>query len=581
MSRTQDAIYQFLSRRQTRYLLAWLLMAIVAAVAYWWSWTVFDWPDRPGGNRGHTLIDFGGQWLLGRMLVDGHGRHLYHRNYQWPVVQAAYPRSDEAPVAPNPWEHAPHEAEELMRCCMGSDSPKAAQARASFCAVLAGANPLAQLLQFFGVVHCAEQCCAEIATESIGGPLYPPIHALFMTSLARLAPARAYRIMQGIGFLCVAVAAAGIRLLSAGRIWFPVAVILVLLAPGCVNTINLGQNSVFALAVLIWGWTLLTRGHPVLGGMVWGLFSFKPVWAGAFLLVPLLMGQMQFCLAMVVTGAALAAATLPLVGLQGWLDWLQVAREAVSVYNTDTNWIFLSRDLLSIPRRWLLDFQTPEAERVSLAATVIGRTLLLTVIATTASISLTRKDRKQAFAGPPAAFLLFGAWLSCFHFMYYDVLLTLLPALLLVLEPDRWWHPTFVGVLPQLEPGKNSALESYYQPRVPAVYPPGSCRRGVAVLNSLTLSLIVLLWAVDLLLPGLGVTASVAFNMLERLSIPSPLKFTTSLTGPPWPTFVILVLWAWCGWLWLHSQRQTGTLEEKLRQRPAARPVERPCPEHA
>ena len=39
------------------------------------------------------------------------------------------------------------------------------------------------------------------------------------------------------------------------------------------------------------------------------------------------------------------------------------------------------------------------------------------------------------------AFVLLGAWLSCYHFMYYDVLLAALPIFLLKLFfPDRVFH---------------------------------------------------------------------------------------------------------------------------------------------
>src|SRR5205823_6328402 len=96
------------------------------------------------------------------------------------------------------------------------------------------------------------------------------------------------------------------------------------------------------------------------GGVVWGLFAFKPVWGLAFFLVPLLSGRWRMCLAMVGTGAALGLLTLPVVGVQTWFDWLQVGREAAGVYNVNENWIHLSRDLQGIPRRLLLDFNLPE-----------------------------------------------------------------------------------------------------------------------------------------------------------------------------------------------------------------------------
>ena len=82
----------------TRYVMAWLLALGTAAYILYSAWTSFDSdkkpdgsPRRRGGNSGHAMIDFGGQWLMGRMLVQGYGQHLYHRNYQWVVARAAYP----------------------------------------------------------------------------------------------------------------------------------------------------------------------------------------------------------------------------------------------------------------------------------------------------------------------------------------------------------------------------------------------------------------------------------------------------------------------------------------------------------
>ena len=115
----------------------------------------------------------------------------------------------------------------------------------------------------------------------------------------------------------------------------------------------------------IWGWALASRGYNVAAGIVWGLFAFKPVWAAAFFLVPLLMRRWRFCLAMVLTGAVLGALTLPFVGLQSWFDWLQVGSDASELYKVNKNWIHLSRDLQGLPRCMFMDFEKPEARRAT------------------------------------------------------------------------------------------------------------------------------------------------------------------------------------------------------------------------
>src|SRR5207253_3101750 len=178
----------------------------------------------------------------------------------------------------------------------------------------------------------------------IGGPLYPPIHALVMAPLGNFRPALAYRVMQGVIVLMAFVAGWGIRQLSHGRIWWPIAVSMIMLFPAFTHGLNLGQNSALLLALLVWGWLFISRGRQMAGGVLWGLHASKPVWPAAFFLVPLLMGRWRVCLAMVATGAAQAAATLPLVGLHSWFEWLWIGKQATFVYSVDENWVFLSRD---------------------------------------------------------------------------------------------------------------------------------------------------------------------------------------------------------------------------------------------
>ena len=58
-------------------------------------------------------------------------------------------------------------------------------------------------------------------------------------------------------------------------------------------------------------------------------------------------------------------------------------------------------------------------------------TLLVAALACTVVVTLSRRDRGRVVTGPGAAFMFLGAWLACYHFMFYDLLLTALPALLL------------------------------------------------------------------------------------------------------------------------------------------------------
>ena len=375
----------FLLQPRGRALLAWAAASIGAAIALYLAWTGYNHPERPDGNAGHVYIDFAGQWLMGRMMVRGEGHYLYRREHLADALQDGYPRED---------------ADAVLGWLIESEEENHA---------------------------------------GVSGPLYPPIHGLLFYPLGLLPPQPAYRVAQVVNLLLTFVIGFLAWKLTHGRVWASVAVGVLLLFPGYNGAISLGQNALLSLALLAFGWLLISRNRPWLGGAVWGLLAFKPVWAASFFLVPLLMRRWRVCVAMLLTGLALAVLTLPLVGWQTWLDWLTVGRAATVHYGTDESWIFLSRDLLGIPRRWLLDF-SPEGRATNPdrpLPNILGMALWLTVAGATVLVALWRWRRPAESSGPAAAFLLLGAWLSCFHFMYYDVLLAALPVCLLFMEPRR------------------------------------------------------------------------------------------------------------------------------------------------
>src|SRR5262245_28807316 len=108
------------------YGLAWLLALGSAGVAYHHGYHSFDPPPdgepekkRRDGNEGHTSIDFGGQYLMGRMLLEGHGRHLYDRNTLRTLLIEIYPLEDQVPDAPK------SDAENMLYWMMGTDDAAA------------------------------------------------------------------------------------------------------------------------------------------------------------------------------------------------------------------------------------------------------------------------------------------------------------------------------------------------------------------------------------------------------------------------------------------------------------------------
>ncbi|MFO0805617.1 MAG: glycosyltransferase family 87 protein [Gemmataceae bacterium] len=545
---------------RTRVTLAWLIVAWAAIhhVRGGRQWMANE-PTTPThqlrpkpGGHGYTQIDFGGQWVMGRMLVLGHGRELYHRQRQWEVVRAGYPVSAETPeqqeaILPrhlrthdNSDPSLNHDADSMMWWFMGRDPESWQTVGGAAAAPLAvDANPFAAIVRTQAARESVSpDVVAEVSKPAIGGPLYPPIHAFIYAPLGLFEnPQDAYYLFQFLTIGFAVIAARGLSMLTRGVLWWPVATAAVLLYPGCRVSIDLGQNPTLTLCIAVWGWILVTQNREWTGGAVWGLFAFKPVWGLAFFLVPLVMGRWRVCVSMVATGAGLAALTLPVTGLQTWFDWLAVGKEAAELYNRSLNWINLSRDIQGIPRRFLHDFTLPEAERETPLAKSVAWGLWGIVFAGTVIVYRLRADRTKR-VGLGAAFLFLGAWATCYRFMYYDVLLSIVGVACLAAEPARLLATrTF-----RFEDDPHS--------------------RGWV--NSLPLTVIALLYLLDNWLAGLGVEATVGVLAMNQ-TVTKP-DGTTVLHTPrlvadssityPWDTALVLLLWAWCGWRLLRGDER-------------------------
>ena len=229
---------------------------------------------RNDGNGGHATIDFGGQWLMGRMLVKGYGQHLYDRKYQREVLtppRGAYPIEDEILPEERTEEHMnSHDATDLMSWFMGNEHDDPARENLSSCL-----TPLAAMDDFtfasLAAYAWSEERLAKLTEPAVGGPLYPPINAFVYYPLGQLSPHWGYHAIQIMHLVLALVGGLGVRHLSQGRIWWPVAVTAIVGFPGFTGTIDLGQNAILTLTILIWGWALLARGRPVAGGIDLGI----------------------------------------------------------------------------------------------------------------------------------------------------------------------------------------------------------------------------------------------------------------------------------------------------------------------
>lgn len=552
-----------LLRPRVRYALSWLLLLGALGSAGYLAWTTFDDRDRRDGNSGHATIDFGGQYLMGRMLLEGRGLELFHRQAQREQLTRVYPDEDGQPGART-------DVENMMGWLVGEDDPHAGETIGAVVLPLgAGAWPgpvaaFAAQREFlepraaFGAAAVVVRLSADsalsaavtavaaarswkgdrverLATPWLGGPLYPPIDGLLYAPLAILPVRPAYRISQAVGLLLGLLAAVGICRFCQGRVWWTVAATVVLGYPHLCGGVELGQNAPLTLAILVWGWVLVVADRPWLAGLLWGLLAYKPVWWLCFFAVPLLTRRWRVCAGMCATAAALVLLSLPFVGLGSWADWPHVGALAMPIYRYDRNWVELSRDLLSVPRRWTDWHQPWMARRDSMAMAVTGLCLYLPPLAVTLAVSLWRNRRVSRSVGHGPAFLLLGAWLACPHFMYYDTALTALPMALLFTNPAVYLSPKLVAIRRL----RNRDVADALRPSLDGVGNPELPRwkvrlRDVWLVNRFEPTVLVLLLLNVLLFPALSL----------------------GLRALPYDTFFLLALWAWCGWLVVRPKRR-------------------------
>ncbi|GAA1861880.1 hypothetical protein GCM10009836_47680 [Pseudonocardia ailaonensis] len=116
--------------------------------------------------------------------------------------------------------------------------------------------------------------------------LNPPVLSLLLAPLAGFASLTAYRIFAVLTLLLVLGAVLAVcRELRLGRGWTAAAALAMLASSPLHGTLLLGQIYGLLLVVLVGGWVADRHGHPVLGGILYGVaVALKPSLAPVLLL---------------------------------------------------------------------------------------------------------------------------------------------------------------------------------------------------------------------------------------------------------------------------------------------------------
>jgi hypothetical protein len=364
--------------RRLRNLIGFLLSLWLASFMLW-NTVLVD---------GDVSCDFAGQWLMGRAFYEGW--------MEMDLAQGDWPRQTRQLYLPVPML-------QLLRRGYGPDAygsnykdqvvsdltyqilrkgyskPSSQLRPADYAQHFVSLAPPLAMLTPLPLADLPWKLLEDLATEHarlinpiIEGPLYPPTAGLLFMPLGLMPPKAAHIVANVLYLQMVVLCGWLLALITDRRLVWGEATLLILAFPNTYQTILLGQNSVLSLTILLGGWALLVRGRPMLAGLVWGLFAYKPVFAVALLLVPVALLQLRLLAGMAAGGGLMVALTLPFTGVAGlerfwqgrtpptyenaheinpWERWLIVGQHATLMYSYDRNWIWMSRDLRGLARR--------------------------------------------------------------------------------------------------------------------------------------------------------------------------------------------------------------------------------------
>nr|HMP17911.1 glycosyltransferase family 87 protein [Gemmatales bacterium] len=163
--------------------------------------------------------------------------------------------------------------------------------------------------------------------DGIDGPLYPPVAAFFFAPYGWLSPSQAHALAVVTGL--AASAGAALLLSSLLKVWHLSGLVALALFcfPHHYSGILIGQNHCCTFFLITLGWWLNRHERPFLGGIVWGLLVYKPVFLVALLLIPIALLRWRLLLGMLSSACVLVLLSLPFTGgLEPWKRWLTVGQ---------------------------------------------------------------------------------------------------------------------------------------------------------------------------------------------------------------------------------------------------------------
>jgi len=188
--------------------------------------------------------------------------------------------------------------------------------------------------------------------DRLGAFFYPPVTALLYAPLGLL-DLRAAAGVHAVAFVAGAVGCAALLARQLGGLGLAGMAALLLLFPSTFFCFALGQNGLWALAVVLGAAALDRRGRSLLAGVVLGLLAAKPSWWLAVALVaPLALRRPRLLVGMGLGAAGMVAAGL-LLGLEPTATFARLAPLVARLEQLPDYPLHLQHDLLGLGRRWL------------------------------------------------------------------------------------------------------------------------------------------------------------------------------------------------------------------------------------